>query len=228
MSQLRACQQYWKWVNPRHLTLLSQWLVKAKGCNCPSAGACGIDHSWTTISCLLVRYQYRSLLPVKNWWALLIEQRAQIQAVFPWGLAGPHRVIVYIPCGQLILSLSRVLKFHCWHCTSDSLGSTSDTSAVMLKYVAQFKKCVYMNLSNWFNCTLSKLTKFDPVASDPYIRLRDIVALHIIAVLLTLQTGAFLAKIRALDRQNSNYVLKKRVNSTRDVLTTKVRNSTRF
>ena len=42
----------------------------------------------------------------------------------------------------------------------------------------------------------------------------------------------FLAKIRALDGQkdgqNSSFVLKKRVNSTRDVLTTKVRKSTQF
>ena len=42
------------------------------------------------------------------------------------------------------------------------------------------------------------------------------------------KTGAFLAKIRALDGQNSSYVLKKRVNSTRDILTTKVRKSTQF
>ena len=46
------------------------------------------------------------------------------------------------------------------------------------------------------------------------------------------KTGAFLAKIRALDGrkdgQNSSCVSKKRVNTTRDILTTKVCKSTQF
>ena len=142
------------------------WPCWVKDCYCPSAGACGIDHSWTTISCLVVQYQCLSLLPFKNGQA-----GCSNLSCVPLG-TGPHGVIVYIPCGQPILSLSRVLNFHCWHCTSDLLRSTSFTSAVMLKYVTQFKKWVYMNLSNWFNCTLLKLTKFDPVASDPGVPLR--------------------------------------------------------
>ena len=168
-------------MNPWHLTIPKLRLAKAKERYCPSAGACGIDHSWTTISCLVVQYQCLSLLPFKNGQA-----GCSNLSCVPLG-TGPHGVIVYIPCGQPILSLSRVLNFHYWHCTSDSLRSTSNTSAVMLKYVTQFKKWVYMNLSNWFNCTLLKLTKFDPVASDPYIRLRDIVALHIFAHSLVIQ-----------------------------------------